>query len=93
MHTCVNKNICKRMFTAALFIIVPKRKLKISINSRINNHGKIHKMEYSNENIQTTTTRNDMVEFHKCNLRQSGQRKGTLIFVFLLISKIAKADL
>lgn len=63
------------MFIAALFIIVSKRKLKIPINSRII-MAKYTKWN-SDENIQTTTTHNDMVEFHKCDLRQSGQRKGT----------------
>ena len=54
------------MFIATLFKIAAKQKPQMYINSRINKSCKTCKMEISNENKQTTTTCNDMVEFHKC---------------------------
>lgn len=79
MHTCVNQKTCKRMFIAALFIIAPSGNPKCLSTVELINHGIIHKMEFSNENKQTTATCNDVVEFHKCNLRESSQREYLLL--------------
>lgn len=50
-------------------------------------------MEFINENKQTITTYNELVEFHNCNLSERSQTEGILTFVLTLNSKRAKTDL